>query len=399
VDDLLTERLAELAVGFGANVQPDQIVMVTAELGREPLARAVAAAAYRAGARYVDVTYSDAVVRRAKIENAPEEAIGYAPPWHVERMKQMGEQRVAVISLEAALDPAATDGLDPARLGADQSPVRQAYLRLVMERLVNWCIIACPTPEWAARVHPDLPDDQAFELLSQQIARVCRLDEDDPVAAWQTRFDRLTEISERLGEHRFDAIHFSGDGTDLTVGLLPSGEWACATFTTADGIPHHPNLPTEEVFTTPDPRRTEGVVRSTKPLNIEGTLVTGLTVRFEGGRAVAIDADGGAEVLRGRASRDEGASRLGELALVDGEGRIGALDTVFYSTLIDENAASHIALGNGLGHVVKDERDKQQVNSSSIHIDFMIGSPEIDVDGVNDDGARVPLLRGGEWQV
>jgi aminopeptidase len=174
VDDLLTERLAELAVGFGANVQADQIVMVTAELGRESLARAVAAAAYRAGARYVDVTYSDAFVRRAKIENAGDDAIGYAPPWHVERMKQMGEQRVAVISLEAAIDPAATDGLDPIRLGADQSPVRQAYLRLVMERLINWCIIACPTPEWAARVHPDLPVDQAFELLSQEIARVCR---------------------------------------------------------------------------------------------------------------------------------------------------------------------------------------------------------------------------------
>src|SRR5512133_366271 len=208
VDDLLTERLAELAVGFGANVQADQIVMVNAELGREPLARAVAAAAYRAGARYVDVTYTDAFVRRAKIENAGDEAIGYAPPWHVVRMKQMGEQRVAVISLEAALDPSATDGLDPVRLGADQSPVRQAYLRLVMERLINWCIIACPTPEWAARVHPDLPVDQALELLSQEIARVCRLDEDDPVAAWQTRFDRLTEISERLGEHRFEAIPF-----------------------------------------------------------------------------------------------------------------------------------------------------------------------------------------------
>ena len=140
-------------------------------------------------------------------------------------------------------------------------------------------------------------------------------------------------------------------------------------------------------------------MRSTKPLNIEGTLVTGLTVRFEGGRAVAIDADGGAEVLRGRASRDDGAARLGELALVDGEGRIGALDTVFYSTLIDENAASHIALGSGLAYLVKDERDKQQVNSSSIHIDFMIGSPAIDVDGVNDNGARVPVLRGGEWQI
>ena len=178
---------------------------------------------------------------------------------------------------------------------------------------------------------------------------MCRLDEDDPVAAWQSRFDRLTEISERLSEHRFDAIHFSGDGTDLTVGLLPSSEWACASFATAEGISHHPNLPTEEVFTTPDPRRTEGVVRSTKPLNIEGTLVTGLTVRFEGGRAVAIDADGGAEVLR--AALRETKARRGWASWRWWTARAASArwTRVFYSTLIDENAASHIALGNGLG--------------------------------------------------
>jgi aminopeptidase len=225
-----------------------------------------------------------------------------------------------------------------------------------------------------------------------------RLDAEDPVAAWSTRFDRLTEVAGRLTERRLEAVHFSGDGTDLTVGLLPSSRWLAAAFETAEGIPHRPNLPTEEIFTTPDPRRADGTVRSTKPLLVEGALIEGLRVRFEDGRAVEIDADSNGEVLRARAGRDDGASRLGELALVDGEGRIGVLDRVFYSTLIDENAASHIALGNALTQAVGDEADVSQANRSSIHIDFMIGSPEVDVDGIS-GGDRIPLLRRGQWQI
>jgi len=399
VDEQLIDRLAELAVGFGANVQPGQILIVNAEVGREPLARAIAAAAYRSGARHVDVEYSDAFVRRARIEHGSDESIGYAPQWQIDRIGQMGEQHVALISLDAALEPAATEGLDPGRLGRDQSPVREAYLRLVTERLINWCIVACPTADWAAKVHPSLPPEQALQRLTDQIVHVLRLDADDPVAAWEQRLGRLSAVGERLTERRFDAVHLHGGGTDLTVGLLPSSRWLAATFETAGGIWHHPNLPTEEVFTTPDPRRVDGVVRATTPLDIEGSLVTGLTVRFEGGKAVAIDADANAELLRSRASRDEGGSRLGELALVDGEGRIGGLDTVFFSTLIDENAASHIALGHAYDYAVGDEADLERANRSSIHIDFMIGSPELDVDGLDRDGASVPLLRGGEWQI
>jgi aminopeptidase len=399
VQDQLIDRIAELAVGFGANVQPGQTLVVNAEVGREHLARAVAAAGYRAGARYVDMRYADAFVRRARIEHGSDESIGFAPSWQIERTRQLGEQRVALITLESAIDPAATEGLDPARLGADQSPVRQEYLRLVVERLINWCIIACPTQTWASKVHPSLPLDEAYDQLCDQLAHVLRLDEDDPQAAWRQRQATLDGICARLTERRFDAIHFAGDGTDLTVGLMPSSCWMAASFSTAEGIQHHPNLPTEEVFTTPDPQRTEGVVRSTKPLDIEGSLLTGLTVRFEGGRAVAIDADQNADVLAGRAGRDDGASRLGELALVDGEGRIGKLDTVFYSTLLDENAASHIALGNALLEGVESQADREAANTSSIHIDFMIGSPEVEVDGVERDGTRVPVLRGGEWQI
>jgi aminopeptidase len=208
----------------------------------------------------------------------------------------------------------------------------------------------------------------------------------------------LVGVTERLTAARFDAIHFEGPGTDLTVGLLPSSSWMSASFSTADGIPHVPNLPSEEVFTTPDPVRVDGVVRATKPLQLAGATIEGLTVRFEGGRAVQIDADKGADVLRSMAAHDDGASRLGEVALVDGSGRIGPLDTVFYDTLLDENAASHIALGQAFAFAL-DEQDAERANTSMVHIDFMIGGDQVDVTGVTQDGARVPVLRSGVWQL
>jgi aminopeptidase len=306
MDDPMIERLADLAVNFGAKVQPEQILIVNAELGQERVARAVTAAAYRAGAHHVEVAYADAFGRRSRIEHGVGEAIGYAPPWQTERIKRMGEERVAVITLDGSIDPAATDGLDPARVGADQSPVRQEYLRLVVERLINWCIIASPNEVWAAKVHPDMQPAEGLAKLWSEVMHVCRLDEDDPVGAWNARMSRLSAMAERLSGRRFDAITFRGPGTDLTVGLLPTSNWMAASFTTAAGLEHHPNLPTEEVFTTPDPERVNGVVRSTKPLDIEGTLIEGLTVRFEGGRAVSIDADCGTEVVGGRRGGEPG---------------------------------------------------------------------------------------------
>ena len=208
----------------------------------------------------------------------------------------------------------------------------------------------------------------------------------------------IVASAERLSERRFDAIHLRGPGTDLTVGLLPSHRWLGADFTTVDGLTHYPNLPTEEIFTTPDPERVDGHVSATMPLEVYGSFISGIEMTFEGGRATKVDADEGAEALRSIVAK-EGADRLGELALVDGEGRIGPLGTVFYETLLDENAASHIALGNAYTFPLEDEADRARANRSDLHVDFMIGSPEVDVDGITRDGATVPVLRGGAWQI
>ncbi len=312
----------------------------------------------------------------------------------------MGVQHVALIRLEGAFDPAALEGVDGDRLGRDAPPTRIESLKLVSERLVNWTIVPAPTQAWAEHGAPRTGRGRAgWRGSGRTSSTSAGWTTAMPWPAWKPRMEQLQAAGRRMTERRFSAVAFKGEGTDLTIGLLPSSRWMAASFERADGLWHHPNLPTEEVFTTPDPERVDGVVRSTKPLELDGTMVRGLTVRFEGGRAVQIDADTGAEALRSRAALDENASRLGEVALVDGEGRIGELDTVFYTTLIDENAASHIALGAGFGFVLDDEADIPRVNSSQIHIDFMIGSPEMEVDGITQDGQRVPVLRDGAWQI
>jgi aminopeptidase len=393
-------RLAQLLVDFGANVQPDQIVAIAAYVGgHEELTREVAGAAYRRGARFVDVAWFDPLVKRERVANAREETLDFVPSWYGNRFEQLGEQRCARLSFTGPVAPHAMEGLDPARAGKDQLPFQKEIPRIVSERTTNWCGAPCPTPAWGALVFPDLPGDEAYERLWSMLEHVLRLDEPDPVAAWEERVVALKANAQRLTDRHFDAIHLEGPGTDLTVGLLPTSLFFAAAFETVGGIRHMPNLPTEEVFTTPDPLRAEGHVASTKPLVLrDGTIIRGLRVRFEGGRVVEIDADENAAALRSLAAMDEGASRLGELALVDREGRIGPLDTVFYDTLLDENAASHIAIGNGFAFAVGEE-DRDRINTSATHIDFMIGSNELEVTGVTADGERVPVLRDGSWQL
>src|SRR3954453_10550129 len=399
MDEATLERFADLVIGFAANVQPEQIVAIGAEPGKEAFARALAASAYRAGAKFVDVSYFDLQVKRARLMHAPEDSLDFVPSWYGDRVLELGRQRCSRIGLTGPAMPGVLDDLDPARTGRDQLPSLKEGAKVVNDRTTNWTAVPCPTPAWAKLVHPDLPDDEAYAKLVEQILHICRLDEDDPIAAWKERLDTLTEVREKLNARKLSAVRFVGPGTDLTVGLLPSSKWLSAgDFTTIDGIVHMPNLPSEEVFSCPDPQRTEGVVRSTKPLVVGGSIIRGLEVEFREGRAVRIDADDGAEVLRGYAARDEGASRLGEVALVDGEGRVGGLDTVFFDTLLDENAASHIALGESYTFTAGEE-DRDRVNASGIHVDFMIGGDDVDVTGIEDGGAEVPVLRAAAWQL
>jgi aminopeptidase len=370
--DLLT-RLADIAVVLGANVQQGQIVTVGADHGQYELARAIAESAYKRGASFVDVQYFDPYVKRARIAYAAEETLAFVPSWYSHRMLALGEEHAARISLAGPTTTGLLDDLDPERAGRDQLPFVKEILAVINDRKTNWTVVPCPTEPWARLVHPDLPADEALDRLWDEVAHICRLDEPDPVAAWNEWAGMLTAAAGRLNDRRFDALHFEGPGTDLTIGLLPTSTFHAARDETVDGIVHLANLPTEEVYATPDPQRADGHVRSTKPLVLaDGTIIRGLEVTFERGRAVAIDADQGAGVMRGRAAFDDGAARLGEVALVD---RRDGSD-------------------QGLS-----EDDRARRNRSSIHIDFMIGGDEVAVTGITQDGDRVPVLLGGAWQI
>ena len=393
------ERFADLVVEVGANVQEGQDVEILADLGTEEAVRAVAGAAYRRGARFVDVWWWDSLVKRERLLHAREETLDYVPPEYGGRTIRLGEERGCRIWIIGNPHPDALAGVDPLRAARDRMPRLKERMAVTTDRTTNWCITSWPTRGWAAQVFPDLGPDDAYERLRRELAHVCRLDEPSAAEAWRARVAELKSVAARLTERRFDALHLTGPGTDLTVGLLATTLWNAAILERIDGLPSLVNIPTEEVFTSPDPLRVDGVVRATKPLELSGSLVEGIEVRFEAGRAVAIDATANAEVLQGVAATDDGAARLGEIALVDGSGRIDALGTVFWNTLLDENAASHIAIGNGFPFAVTGDDDRARVNESQIHVDFMIGSPEVDVDGVTANGGTVPILRGGAWQL
>lgn len=392
------EGLAKLAVGLGANVQPGQIVRVTSEVGKEQLARAVAEEAYKAGAKFVDLNIFDPHVKLARMRHADPATLDFVPPWYGATVLAVGDAHAANIALYGPVDPHLMDGIDAELLGRDMLPRVAESGIIVGKQLINWTVVPAPTPGWAQLVYPDLPEAEAFARLWDQVAHICRLDEPDPVAAWAARLGQLERKAVEMNALALDALHFQGPGTDLHVGLLPGSRWIGARMQTVDGVSHAANVPTEEIFTAPDPMRVDGVVRATKPLWASETVIDGLQVRFEGGRGVSIEAAANGETLRTLARRDEGACRLGEVALVDRESRIGQTGDVFYMTLLDENAASHIALGRAyLFSAEGDDRDR--LNNSDIHIDFMIGADDVSVTGITRDGQRVPVLVDGDWQI
>jgi aminopeptidase len=396
------DRYAELLVHVGVNLEAGQELFVDAFVEHAPLARAIARAGYAAGAKRVDVHYDDKYVNAALVELAPAEEIERGASWLIGRTGEIEERRGALISIAGDPAPRILDDVDPERVAIPRArDLTAERIRVALSDKVRWTIAAYPTEGWAERMlgSPDV------ERLWDAIATSVRLDEDDPSRAWREHLARLDARTEALNGLALDAVRFHGAGTDLVVGLLPQSLWRCGGHS-IEGRPFVANMPTEEVFVTPDRTRADGVVRSTRPLPLNGTVVEGLEVRFRQGQIVDVDAEKAADVVRKQVAIDAGAARLGEVALVDAASRVGQTGLTFFNTLFDENAACHIAYGQSAGAVEDEvaaldggEQQALGVNQSSVHTDFMIGSPEVDVDGVTAEGKVVPLLRQNVWQL
>ncbi|GAB0118629.1 aminopeptidase [Acidisoma sp. 7E03] len=402
------DRLAEVAVKVGLGLRPGQEVVMTAPLDALPLVRRINRHAYQAGASLVTSFYSDDQMTLDRFTYGAEESFDTAPAWLFEGMAKAygaGAARLAI----AGEDPALLAGQDPAKVSRANRARSKAYqpaLQHIVDFHINWSIVSYASPAWARMVFPEATEADAVMKLWDAIFAASRINEADPVAAWNAHNQRLHDRKTFLNERRYGALHFRGPGTDLTVGLADGHEWAGGSEMARNGITCNPNIPTEEVFTTPHAQRVEGHVRSTKPLSYQGTLIEDIAVRFEAGRIVEAKARTGEEVLKRVLETDAGAARLGEVALVPHSSPISKSGILFYNTLYDENAACHIALGQAYNKCIQnfEQMSEEQLqaagaNRSLIHIDWMIGSGEIDIDGIAASGAPEPLMRGGEWVI
>ncbi len=406
IDPIKLERLAEVAVEVGINLQEGQNLIITSPMTALPFARLVAAAAYKKGARDVTFLFNDDEITLARYRYGSEAALDGAPEWLYKGFAEGLENNAARMAISAA-NPTLLSEQDPdkvSRVNRANLAAAKPAMKYISNFDINWSIAAYPSAPWAKQVFPDLPEEEAVEKLAEAIFAASRIDNNDPVAAWAKHNAELQSRSDWLNDMRFDALHFTGPGTDLTVGLADDHLWTGGSAPSKNGVTCNPNIPTEEVFTTPHAKRVNGVVRSTKPLAHLGTIIDGIEVRFEDGKIVEAKATKGEAVFQKMISSDEGASRLGEVALVPHSSPISQTGILFYNTLFDENAACHIALGQCYAecivdghHLTKEQIVEKGGNQSIIHVDWMIGSAEIDIDGIKPDGTRVPVFRKGEW--
>lgn len=406
IDPVKLDRLAEVAIKVGLRLEPGQDLLLTAPTVALPLVRRIAEHAYKAGAGLVTPIFSDEAVTLSRYKFAADQSFDRAASWLYDGMaKAFGENtaRLAIVGD----DPMLLSGQDPVKVARASKANSIAY-KPALERIVtfdiNWNIIAYPSLSWAKRMFPDDADDVAVAKLAEAIFAASRVNDDEPIRAWEKHNAALRKRTEWLNGQRFSALHYSGPGTDLTIGLADGHEWEGGASTANNGITCNANIPTEEVFTTPHCRRVDGHVVSSKPLSYQGSLIDNIAVRFEEGRIVEAKASRGEEVLSKVLDTDEGARRLGEVALVPHSSPISKSGLLFFNTLFDENAACHIALGQCYSKCFVDgtKLTPEQIaaqggNKSLIHIDWMIGSDKIDIDGVHADGRRVPVFRKGEW--
>jgi aminopeptidase len=411
--DAMLAAYGELAVKIALNLQPHQRLLIVgpianggASLDAAPLVRKIAESAYRAGARYVETLWGDEPLQLVRYKHAPRDSFHEFSAWLPDALLRHAEAGHAILSIYAN-DPDAFQHEPPELVGTVQQVVSRSvrpFRECVSRNQTNWAVIAAASPGWAQRVFPGAPPEQQLPLLWDAIRRLCRLDQPDPIAAWERHLQALAARRDHLNHKQYDALKYRAPGTDLTIGLAPGHTWVSGRSTSQSGIPFAPNLPTEEVFTMPHKDRVNGTVRSTKPLSYAGTLIENFAMRFEQGRIVDVTAERGEPILKQLIDTDPGSARLGEIALVPQNSPVAQSGVLFYNTLFDENAASHVALGSAYkftvsgGEAMSDEEfERVGGNRSATHVDFMIGSSQLDIDGVLPTGGIEPLMRHGDW--
>ncbi len=399
-------KYAELAVKIGVNIQPNQYLYIAASIESAPFVQVVTKIAYEIGAKQVFVDYTDDQITRARYELAPEDSFDFFPPWKVQEREWLAEEGAAFMSI-VSQSPDLLSGIDSKRIAAFQKASGTAlnkYRQYVQSDKISWTVIAAPSKQWARKVFPDLPEEKQVDALWDAIFKATRANLDNPVEAWAQHNDNLHEKVDYLNNKNYAKLHYTAHGTDLTIELPKGHLWCGAGSINEKGEEFMANMPTEEVFTVPHKDGVNGYVSSTKPLSYGGNIIDNFKLTFENGRIVKVEAEQGEEVLKNLVATDEGSHYLGEVALVPFHSPISQSNILFYNTLFDENASNHLAIGSAYAFCIeggksmsRDELKANGLNESITHVDFMIGSEQMNIDGITADGQAEPVFRNGNW--